>query len=45
MNAFDNRSAMSGVIEPRSFTILDSVFRDTPKVDERLEMDKDNGSK
>ena len=29
--ALDNLNAMSGVIEPFSLTIFDSVFRDTPK--------------
>ena len=44
LNAFDNRRAMSGVIEPRSLTIFDNVFLDIPNVSASSEMVSDKGS-
>lgn len=44
LNAFDSRNAMSGVTELCSFTILESVFLDIPRVCARSDTVKDNGS-
>ena len=43
--ALDNLKAISGVIEPFSFTILDNVFLDTPSTFAKSLIFMDNGSK
>jgi len=44
LNAFDRRNAMSGVMVPRSFIILDSVFLDTLSSTAYSDTVRDNGS-
>ena len=43
MSAFERRNAMSGVTEPCSFTKLESVFLDTPRVCAKFDAVKVNG--
>jgi hypothetical protein len=45
LNARESLKAMSGVIAPRSFTILEMVFRETPRIPASSVRDMDKGSK
>ena len=45
LNAFDNLSAISGVTDPLSLTIFESVFLDTPKSSATSFIERDNGSR
>ena len=45
MKARDKRKAISGVIDPRSFTIFDNVFLDTPRTFAKSVIVMDNVSK
>ena len=45
MKARESLRAMSGVIAPRSFTILEMVFRETPRTLASSVREMDRGSK
>jgi len=45
LKARESLKAIPGVIEPRSFTILDAVFRDTPRILAKSVMEIDWGIK
>jgi hypothetical protein len=43
-NARDNRNAIAGVTDFRSFTICEMAFRETPKISASLVTDTANGT-